>query len=73
TCSPSARSRAAGGAGRRRARRGKGRISMQTKYDLLIRNSQLRGRPDERYDIAIADGKIAMVEKEVKGEGSFLL
>jgi len=41
---------------------------MQTKYDLLIRNSHLRGRPDERYDIAIADGKIAAVGNEVKGE-----
>ncbi len=41
---------------------------MQSKYDVLIRNSKLRDRPEELYDIGVADGKIAAVEKEIKGQ-----
>lgn len=41
---------------------------MQIKYDVLIRNAKLRDRPEELYDIGVADAKIASVEKEIKGQ-----
>jgi len=41
---------------------------MQKKFDIMIRNSQLRGKPDEKYDIGIADGKIAALDKKLDGE-----
>lgn len=43
---------------------------MQNKYDILIRNSQLRGQPDKRYDIGIADGKIAAMDEKISGNAT---
>jgi cytosine deaminase len=43
---------------------------MQNKYDILIRNSQLRGQPDKRYDIGIADGKIAAMDERISGNAT---
>lgn len=43
---------------------------MQNKYDILIRNSQLRGQPDKRYDIGIADGKIAAMDEKLSGNAT---
>jgi cytosine/creatinine deaminase len=43
---------------------------MQNKYDILIRNSQLRGQPDKRYDIGIADGKIAAMDERISGDAT---
>lgn len=40
---------------------------MDNQYDLLIRNSQLRGDPDKRYDIAINNGRVAAIEPKVSG------
>ena len=46
---------------------------MQKKFDILIRNSQLRGKPDEKYDIGIADGKIAALDKKLDGEAATVI
>jgi len=43
---------------------------VQNKYDILIRNSQLRGQPDKRYDIGIADGKIAAMDERISGNAT---
>jgi cytosine/creatinine deaminase len=41
---------------------------MQSKFDILIKNSQLRGKPDKLYEIGIAEGKIAAIEEKLEGE-----
>ena len=46
---------------------------MQKKFDILIRNSQLRGKPDGKYDIGIADGKIAALDKKLDGEAATVI
>jgi len=39
----------------------------------LIQNSQLRGEPDLKYDIGIADGKIAALDKKLDGEAATVI
>jgi len=46
---------------------------MQKKFDILIQNSQLRGEPDLKYDIGIADGKIAALDKKLDGEAATVI
>ena len=46
---------------------------MQKKFDILVRNSQLRGKPDEKYDIGIADGMIAALDKKLDGEAATVI
>jgi cytosine/creatinine deaminase len=41
---------------------------MQSKFDILIKNSQLRGKPDKLYEIGIAEGKVAAIEEKLEGE-----
>ncbi|MBW6463976.1 MAG: amidohydrolase family protein [Firmicutes bacterium] len=41
---------------------------MQNKFELLIKNSQLRGQPDKLYEIGIAGGKIAAIDEKLQGE-----
>lgn len=40
---------------------------MADQFDILIRNAQLRGLPDERFDIGVAGGKVAARDKKVSG------
>jgi cytosine deaminase len=42
---------------------------MAEAFDILIKNSQLRGKPEEQFDIAIAGGKIQEIGEQVKGKG----
>ena len=46
---------------------------MKKMYDILIRNSQLRGKPDQKYDIGILDGKIAALDQKIDGEAATLI
>jgi len=46
---------------------------MQKKFDILIQNSQLLGEPDLKYDIGIADGKIAALDKKLDGEAATVI
>jgi cytosine deaminase len=46
---------------------------MTEKYDLLIRNAQLRGKSDTRVDIGILDGKIAAIESNPVLDGELEL
>ncbi len=46
---------------------------MQQKYDLLIKNAKLRGKPDQKYDIGILDGKIAALDQKIDGEAATLI
>lgn len=40
------------------------------KFDILIRNAQLRGQPDKRFEIGIAAGKVAAVDQKVNGSAA---
>lgn len=40
---------------------------MAKKFDILIRNCQLRGQPEGQVEIAIKEGKVAAIEKRVAG------
>jgi cytosine deaminase len=42
---------------------------MSSNYDILIKNCQLRGKPENRYDLAIVDGKIIEISEKVEGNG----
>jgi len=46
---------------------------MGKKFDILIQNSQLRGEPDQNYDIGITDGKIAALDKKLDGEAATVI
>ena len=46
---------------------------MQKKYDILIRNAKLRGRPDLLYDIGIKDGVIDALEEKLSGEAASVI
>lgn len=41
---------------------------MTNKFDILIKNGQLRGQPEKRYDIGIVGGKIAALDESLTGE-----
>ncbi len=41
---------------------------MTQQFDILIKNCQLRGQPDERYEIGVADGKIAVIDESLSGD-----
>ncbi len=41
---------------------------MQTKYDLIIKQAQRRGKPEGLVDIAIEAGKIAAIEENIEAE-----
>ena len=46
---------------------------MKKQYDVLIKNSQLRGQPGKLHDVAIADGKIAAIEPKISGEAATVI
>ncbi len=46
---------------------------MGKKFDILIQNSQLRGEPDQKYDIGIANGKISALGKKLDGEAATVI
>lgn len=46
---------------------------MTNKFDILIKNGQLRGQVDKTYDIGITGGKIAAVEENLAGEAQTTL
>jgi len=46
---------------------------MQKKYDIMIRNAKLRGRPDLLYDIGIKDGVIDALEEKLSGEAASVI
>ncbi len=39
---------------------------MSKVFDILLRNSQVRGKPESRFDIGILDGKVAAVEEKIR-------
>ncbi|MBM3145868.1 MAG: amidohydrolase family protein [Chloroflexi bacterium] len=41
---------------------------MTTQFDILVKNCQLRGQPEARYDIGIAGGTIAALGKNLSGK-----
>ncbi len=43
---------------------------MAEQFDILIRNAQLRGLPDERFDIGVANGKVVALDKKLSGEAA---
>jgi cytosine deaminase len=43
---------------------------MDKQYDVLIRNAQLRREPGSRYDIGIAGGKVAALERKITGSAA---
>lgn len=40
---------------------------MSHKFDILIRNGQLRNHPDKLFDIGISDGKVRAIEEKLSG------
>lgn len=46
---------------------------MGKKFDILIRNSQLRWEPDQKYDIGIVDGKIAALDKKLDDQAATVI
>jgi cytosine deaminase len=40
---------------------------MSSKYELLIKNCQFRGKPESRFDVAIAEGKIKEISEQIEG------
>jgi cytosine deaminase len=42
-------------------------MNMSPQYDILIRNCQFRGKPESRFDLAVADGKIKEIGEKVEG------
>ncbi|GAB4528046.1 MAG: amidohydrolase family protein [Anaerolineae bacterium] len=40
---------------------------MAKQFDIVIRRARLRGQPDQLFDISIAGGRIAVIEKRVDG------
>jgi cytosine deaminase len=43
---------------------------MSPKYEILIKNCQLRGKPDKRFDIGIDQGKITEISEKIKDDAS---
>jgi cytosine deaminase len=43
------------------------------KFDILLKNCQLRGQPDLRYDIGIADGKVAALVPSLSEDATTLI
>ncbi len=43
------------------------------KFDILIKNCQLRGQPEKRFDIGVADGVIAALEENLTGDAITVL
>jgi cytosine deaminase len=46
---------------------------MSKKFDILIKNCQFRGQPDERFDIGVAGGKIIAMEGNLSGEAQIVI
>lgn len=43
------------------------------KFDILLKNCQLRGQPDVRFDIGIADGKVAALASSLSEDATTLI
>jgi cytosine deaminase len=43
---------------------------MSSKYELLIKNCQFRGKPESRFEVAIAEGKIKEISEKVEGSAA---
>ncbi len=46
---------------------------MANQFDLLVKNGRLRGQPEKRVDIGIAEGRIAVMEENLSGEAAVVL
>jgi len=43
---------------------------MASQYDMILKNCQLRGKPDIRFEIAVSEGKIKEISETVKGSAA---
>jgi cytosine deaminase len=43
---------------------------MSSNYELLIKNCQFRGKPESRFDVAIAEGKIKEISEQIEGSAA---
>ncbi len=46
---------------------------MTNKFDILIKNCQLRGQPEKRYDIGISGGKLTALDESVSGDAQTVI
>jgi len=46
---------------------------MTDKFDILVKNCQFRGQPDERYDIGVAGGKITALDENLSGDAQAVI
>jgi len=49
------------------------RREMTNKFDILIKNCQLRGQPEKRYDIGISGGKLTALDESVSGDAQTVI